>query len=338
MVVSSTVVPAASATTAVSPMATKARATRTPLEATTTARRATATPTLQPVRPTPTPRSVRATATATLRPRATPQPTATPKPKGPSLHPGFGDVPWKAGEYSVWSITGSNLHGTAFQLYTIAGHQWIDASGLQQVQTTPALTYTLQPAHATSTLFSSRLAFDVNTYKLRRYDAIQDAPASVLHATLFGPSLDYTSYQSWAPVGCSATHTKVSINTLASGMMQDLVRTTQLLGTQHGVYSTFDPYDGHPALNAVGTYAVLGHEVLNTILGRVATTQVHFAEGGSPPVDVWYTADAAHVVVKWGQRGVFGAVLTRYERSSTRATLPLPSPRLKLGGKNVPCA
>ncbi len=284
---------------------------------------------------TPTPRP---TATFIPRATATARPIAPPRPKGPSPHPGFGETPWQNGEYSVWSIVGGALHGTAYQLYTIAGHQWIDQSGLQQVQTTPPLTYSLQVPKATATLFSSRLAFDVNTYKLRRYDAIEDAPASALHATLFGPSLDYTSYQSWAPVGCSATHTKVSVNTVASGMMQDLVRTTSLSGAQHAVYNTFDPYDGHPAVNAGGTYTLVGREVLNTILGRVPTVMVHFLEGGSPPVDVWYTADAAHIVVKWGQRGVFGAVLTHYERSSTRTILPLARPRPSLGLKNAACA
>lgn len=278
------------------------------------------------------------TVTPTLSARA--GRTVAPRPT-PDPHPGYGAVPWRAGEYSVWTISGHDIvRGTAYQLFTLAGHQWIDSSAYTVVQ---------QPQFAisTTTTSASRTAFDVNTYLLRRYDDVSlrqpnnpddklDAPlGSVLHATLFGPHLDYTSYQSYGHAGCIVARGRTApANTVAYGMMSDLLRTI----TPHptGTYPVLDPYGPHPT--ATASYTVLGRETVATIFGKVVTIHVRFHEGTQPPLEMWYTATPAHVVVKWGIRGQFGAVLTHYERSSVRTALPVPLPQVPLPHKSLACA
>lgn len=255
-----------------------------------------------------------------------PSPTVTPNP-----HAGFGPVPWANGEYSVWSLSGRNVRGTAWQLLTHSGHQWIDLSA------------TRETAYGRLSTFTSRLAFDANTYLLRRYDGVQDAPASVLRATLFGPKLAYTSYTSWARAGCAAARRAVPPKTLISGLMPDLLRAAPLLGQQTapallkqpGMYLLFDPYGKRPLTTA--TYTVLRHETLSTILGRVATLRVRFREGSQPALDLWYTTTPAHIVVKWGMPDIFGATLTHYEPASARLTLPVAPLILKLPARDAAC-
>jgi len=311
--------PASIAVTATRTVVGRATATRTP----------TSTATPRP-RPTPTQRAT-PTPRPTPRPRPTPTATATPRPTAtpaPHLHPGYGAVPWSAGEYYVWQVNGRNVQGTAWQLFTRAGHQWADNSALQETTSDNGVT-------STST-FVSRLAFDVNTYLLRRYDALEDAPASILHATLFGPHLDYTSYQSWASVGCTAVHRLVPIRSMASGMMADLLRTTQLLAPQRSTYGVINPYG--TVTVAPAYYVVVGRERLPTVLGNVPTVHVRLVEIPSPPLDVWYTDNRAHIVVKFGTRGVYGAVLQHYEPRSARTSLPVAPPRPSLAHQYAGCA
>ncbi len=232
------------------------------------------------------------------------------------------------GEYYVWQVNGRNVQGTAWQLFTHAGHQWADNSALRETTSDNGVTSTRT--------FVSRLAFDVNTYLLRRYDAVEDAPASILHATLFGPHLDYTSYQSWAPTGCTAAHRLVPVSAMASGMLEDLLRTTRLLAPQRSTYGVINPY-GTPAI-ALAYYFVVGRERLPTVLGNVPTVHVRFVETPSPPLDVWYTDNTAHIVVKFGTRGVYGAVLQHYEPRSARVSLPVALPRPPLAHQYVGCA
>lgn len=255
-----------------------------------------------------------------------PAPTATPNP-----HPGFGPVLWANGEYSVWSIAGRNLRGTAWQLLTRSGHEWIDLSA------------TRESAYGLPSTFTSRLAFDANTYLPRRYDGVEDAPASALRATLFGPNLAYSLYASWRRAGCVVARRAVPPKTMVVGLMPDLLRTASLLGPraapgllkQPGRYLLFDPYGKR--LLTTATYTVLHHETLATILGRVATLHVRFHEGAQPPLDLWYTTTPAHIVVKWGLPGVFGATLTHYEASSARLTLPVAPLTLKLPAREAAC-
>lgn len=281
------------------------------------------TPTVTATRtPTTTPR---ATVTATRTPVATrtPLPTATPR-RGPSQHPGFGDVPWKPGEFYAWTLNGHNIGGTAWQLMTRSGDEWQDTSGLRQID------------NGVFSSYSSRTAFDATTYRLRGYDSRQDKPATVLHATLAGSQLDYTSYQSWGHKGCSAFKRTVPANAVVPGMMADLIRTTRILGRQRASYPVFDPYG--PLYIGKGSYSVVGHETLSTVLGKIPTVRVRFVEPSQPPLDVWYSTSPQHIVLKWATPGVFQAVLTHYEGHSTRVTLPAPPVQVKLSGKNAACA
>jgi len=267
----------------------------------------------------------RPTSVGAPRPTATPAYAPRPTPT-PDLHPGFGAVPWTTGEYSVWTIDGLHIHGTAYGLLTRLGHQWIDSSATQE------------QAYGLPSAFASRLAFDVNTYRLRRYDGVEDTPASVLHATLFGPHLDYTSYQSWGRAGCTVAKGGLApVTTAAYGMMADLLRAKikTLRDGARGAYTVFDPYGARPTASA--SYTVQGHEILATTLGTFNTAHVRFLEGAQPPLDVWYRTGDTHPIVKFGQRGVYGATLTHYEAHSARVALPVLSPVLKLTGKNTPC-
>ena len=290
------------------------------------------------------------TITATAAPRLTPTRTATPHPTAPRAtpnpHPGFGAVPWARGEYYEWTIAGRDItRGTAYQLFTRSGHQWIDTSAYSMTQ---QQRYALLPSITT---FASRTAFDTNTYLLRRYDAVglrqsndPDAvPASsVLRATLFGPHLDYTSYQSWGPVsgvprqGCTVAKGLLAPpKTAAYGMMQDLLRTIAPDATAPVTYTVLDPYGKRPT--ATASYRILGHETLATILGKVATVHVRFLEGAQAPLDVWYTTGQGRIVVKWGEPGAFGATLSRYQQSSARTALSIASPKVTLLAKNLAC-
>jgi len=301
----------------------------------------TATPTITATA-TPTP-----TRTATPRPTrtATPRPTVAPR-ATPNPHPGFGAVPWAQGEYYEWNIAGRDItRGTAYQLFTRSGHQWIDTSAYTMTQ---QQRYALLPSITT---FASRTAFDTNTYLLRRYDAVglrqsndPDAvPAgSVLRATLFGPHLDYTSYQSWGPLsgsprqGCTVAKGLLApARTAAYGMMQDLLRTIAPDATGPVTYTVIDPYGKRPT--ATASYRILGHETLTTILGKAATVHVRFLEGAQAPLDVWYTTGRGHIVVKWGVPGAFGATLSHYEQSSARTALSVAPPKVTLPAKNLAC-
>jgi len=308
-------------------------------------------------RATPSPRVTAATRTATAATRtataatrtATPRPTATARsvvtPRAtPNPHPGFGDAPWAPGEYYVWTIAGRDIvSGTAYQLFTRSGHQWIDSSAYTLVE---QRRYALLPSVTT---FTGRTAFDTNTYKLRRYDAVgalrSDDPdttpvGSVLRATLFGPHLDYTSYQTWSRpghAGCTiAKGRRAPETTTAYGMMADLLRTITPRATGPATYTVFDPYSREPA--APASYLVLGHDTLSTILGKVATVHVRFREGSQAPLDIWYATTPGHVVVKWGVPGRFGATLARYEKSSARVALPVSPPTVALPTGSAACA
>lgn len=278
----------------------------------------TATPALTATVPATTPTPL---ATRTPRPLTTPLPTPTLSPG--LLHPGFGAVPWANGEYSVWTLSGRYVHGTAWQLLTRSGHQWIDFSA------------TRETAYGQASTFTSRLAFDVNTYLLRRYDGVEDAPASALRATLFGPALNYTSYKAWGQARCVVSRATVPPTTAAFGLLPDLLRATPLRGKQSGAYPLFDPYGR--SLVTTGRYTTLHHDVLSTILGRVNTLRVEFHEGSQPTLDVWYATTPAHTVVKWGMPGIFGATLTHYEAQSTRTALPIPPVTLKLPARDAAC-
>ena len=279
--------------------------------------------------------SFSATVTATApvaTPTRTPLTTPLPSPTAtPNTHPGFGGIPWANGEYSVWSIAGRAVHGTAWQLLAHSGHEWIDLSATREI------------AYGTPSTFTSRLAFDANTYLLRRYDGVEDAPASALRATLFGPNLAYTLYASWRHAGCVVARRAVPPKTLIVGLMPDLLRAAPLLAPraapsllkQPGRYLLFDPYGKR--LLTTATYTVLRHETLSTILGRVSTLHVRFREGSQPALDLWYTTTPGHIVVKWGLPGIFGATLSHYEPSSARLTLPVTPLRLKLPAREAAC-
>lgn len=307
------------------------------------------------VQATPSPRATAtATATATFTararattptppPTATSRPTATPRPT-PNLHPGYGSVPWARGEYYVWTITGRDIvNGTAYQLFTRSGHQWIDSSAYTLME---QRRYALLPS---ATIFTGRTAFDANTYKLRRYDGVgalrSDDPdttgvSSVLRATLFGPHLDYTSYQSWrhpGRAGCTVVRgRRAPENTMAYGMMADLLRTITPRATGPVGYTIFDPYSREPAVAA--SYLVLGRETLSTILGKIPTTHVRFREGSQASLDLWYATSLGHIVVKWGLPGRFGATLAHYEKSSDRTSPPVSPPAVALPKGSVACA
>jgi len=281
--------------------------------------------------------------TPTPPPTATSRPTATPRPT-PNLHPGYGSVPWARGEYYVWTITGRDIvNGTAYQLFTRSGHQWIDSSAYTLME---QRRYALLPS---ATIFTGRTAFDANTYKLRRYDGVgalrSDDPdttgvSSVLRATLFGPHLDYTSYQSWrhpGRAGCTvARGRRAPENTMAYGMMADLLRTITPRATGPVGYTIFDPYSREPAVAA--SYLVLGRETLSTILGKIPTTHVRFREGSQASLDLWYATSPGHIVVKWGLPGRFGATLAHYEKSSDRTSPPVSPPAVALPKGSVACA
>lgn len=289
--------------------------------------------------------TITATASPTPTRTATPRPTVAPR-ATPNPHPGFGAVPWAQGEYYEWKIAGRDItRGTAYQLFTRSGHQWIDTSAYTMTQ---QQRYALLPSMTT---FASRTAFDTNTYLLRRYDAVglrqsndPDAvPAgSVLRATLFGPHLDYTSYQSWGPAsgvprqGCTVAKGLLAPpRTAAYGMMQDLLRTIAPDATRPVTYTVIDPYGKRPM--ATASYRILGHETLTTILGKAATVHVRFLEGAQAPLDVWYTTGQGRIVVKWGVPGAFGATLSHYEQSSARTALSVAPPKVTLPAKNLAC-
>lgn len=265
-----------------------------------------------------------ATATPTVTPTATitPTPTATATPTV-NPHPGYGRVPWASGEYEVWTIAGPHVHGTAWQLLTQSGRQWIDQSALHE------------RLNGTLTTFTSRLAFDANTYRLRRYDGIEDVPASVLHATLLGTRLDYSSYLAWKSGGCAVVKKAAPANTLAYGMMADLVRATPLRGKQSGFYPLFDPYGTR--LTVVASYSIVGRETLKTILGKQSAVHVRFYEGTQPPLDVWYGTSGGRLALQFGTHGVFTATLTHVEARSKRSSLPVPAIKLALKGKSAAC-
>jgi len=293
------------------------------------------------------------TATPTITATASPTPTRTATPRAtvaaratPNPHPGFGSVPWAQGEYYEWTIAGRDItRGTAYQLFTRSGHQWIDTSAYTLTQ---QQRYALLPSVTT---FASRTAFDTNTYALRRYDAVglrqsndPDAvPAgSVLRATLFGPHLDYTSYQSWGPAsgvprqGCTVAKGLLAPSkTVAYGMMQDLLRTIAPDAMGPVTYTVLDPYGKRPA--AAASYRILGHETLTTILGKVATVHMRFLEGAQPALDVWYTTGRGRLVVKWGVPGSFGATLSHYEKSGARTALSVLPPKVTLPAKSLAC-
>lgn len=258
------------------------------------------------------------TAVPTRTPTRTPIPTRTPNP-----HPGLGAAPWSAGEYYVWTLKGPHVSGTAWQLITHQGHEWVDQSALQE------------RAYGTLTTFASRLSFDANSYRLRRYDGVEDAPASVLRVTLAGQRLSYTSYQGWGRRGCTAAGRIVPANTLAYGMMADLLRTTALRKGQGGPYAVFDPYGSRPI--ATASYVVTATQTLSTSIGRIAAVGVYFWEGAQPPLDIWYSAAGAHTVVQWSTPGVVTATLTHYEASSARKILPVAVPTVKLTGRDAAC-
>ena len=310
---------------------------------------ATATVTTTPVvTGTPTLTATAATVAPPPTRAATPRPTAAPR-ATPNPHPGFGAVPWAQGEYYEWAIAGRDItRGTAYQLFTRSGHQWIDTSAYTLTQ---QQRYALLPSVTT---FASRTAFDTNTYLLRRYDAVglrqsndPDAvPAgSGLRATLFGPHLDYTSYQSWEPAsptsgfprqGCTVAKGLLAPpKTAAYGMMQDLLRTIAPDATGPVSYTVIDPYGARPT--ATASYRILGHETLATILGKVATVHVRFLEGAQPALDVWYTTGPGRLVVKWGVPGAFGATLSHYEKSSARTALSVSPPKVTLPAKSLAC-
>jgi len=295
-------------------------------------------------------RTARATATRTATPhptaRPTARPTATPR-ATPNPHPGFGAAAWTQGEYYAWTISGRDIvSGTAYQLYTRSGHQWVDSAAYTLVEQQK---YALMPS---ATTFASRIAFDVNTYRLRRYDGVglrqsndpdDSGAASVLRATLFGPHLDYTSYQTWGPAsgaahrGCTVTKGLMApASTVAYGMMQDLLRTISPDATRPVTYTVLDPYGARPT--ATASYRIQGHDTLSTVLGTVATVHVRFLEGAQPPLDVWYTTGRGHVVVKWGMPGAFGATLAHYEKSGARTTLPVGAPKVALPANSMACA
>jgi hypothetical protein len=265
-----------------------------------------------------------ATVTPTITPTATATPSPTPSPT-PTVnpHPGFGRVPWANGEYYVWRISGSHVHGTAWQLITLSGHQWIDQSAQSE------------RLYGAPTTFTSRLAFDVNTYRLRRYDGIENAPTSVLHATLFGTHLDYTAYLPWKQSRCLVVKKSAPANTMAYGMMADLLRATPLRAKQSNFYPLFDPYGAR--LTVVASYSVVGRETLKTILGKQQAVHVRFLEGTQPPLDVWYGTSSPHLVLQYGQRGAFTATLTHVEMHSSRSALPVAPVKLVLKGKNAAC-
>lgn len=223
----------------------------------------------------------------------------------------------------MWSISGPHVRGTAWQLLTRIGHQWIDQSAQrEQFYGTPAT-------------FTSRLAFDVNTYRLRRYDGTEDAPSSVLHATLFGTHLDYTAYLPWKHSGCLVAKKSAPVNTMAYGMMADLLRATPLRMKQSGFYPLFNPYGAR--LTVMASYSIVGRETLKTILGKQQAIHVRFLEGAQPPLDVWYGAGGAHLVLQYGQPGSFTATLTHVEAHSSRTALPVAAVKLVLKGKNAAC-
>lgn len=270
--------------------------------------------------------TVRATAKAgpTGTARTRPIATATPRPRPtPNPHPGLGTVPWANGEYYVWTLSGPGLQGTAWQLLTRVGHEWIDQSALRQ-----------SSRGATST-FSSRLAFDATTYRLHGYDGLQDAPASVLHAVLSGTHLDYTSYLSGHRPSCTVASRVVAPTTASYGLMADLVRTTTLRDGQGIAYALFDPYGTRPLTTA--SYRVIAHQPLSTVLGAVLAVRVRFQEGAQPPLDVWYSANAAHIVLRWSRPGLLTATLAQYVPTSTRLIVPVAPPSLHLAGRNAAC-
>lgn len=292
--------------------------TATPVTATVTV---TATPSVTASVGTATP-SVTPAITATATPSATPSPSPTSTPT-PNPHPGFGRLPWAGGEYAVWTVSGPHIRGTAWQLLTQSGHQWIDQSAQRE------------RFYGTLTTFTSRLAFDAGTYRLRRYDGVQDTPRSVLHATLFGTHLDYSSYLAWKKGACVVVKKSAPTGTAAYGMMADLLRATPLRPKQSGFYPLFDPYGAR--LTVVASYSVVGRETLKTILGKQQAIRVRFLEGAQPPLDVWYSTGGAHTVLQFAQSGVFTATLSHVEAHSTRTSLPIAPVKVTLTGKSAPC-
>jgi hypothetical protein len=229
--------------------------------------------------------------------------------------------------------------GTAWQLLTHSGHEWVDSSAL-----------TVRSYDVTST-FTSRLSFDANSYGLRRYDGVQDVPASVLRATLSGQRLASTLYDAWDGKGCRVGAQAAPPGTMAYGQMADLMRASALRPGRSGSYPLFDPFGSRPLANA--TYAVSSSQSLpvtasgipattasrtaSTSAAGVAAIPVLFREGAQPPLVVWYEMAAPHAVLRWSIPGVLTAALAHYEAGSKRTALPVAVPVVRLSGTATAC-
>ncbi len=275
-----------------------------------------------------------ASATAARRARATPTPSPTPNP-----HPGFGAVPWSTGEYHQWQVTGPNVTGTAWQLLTHSGHEWVDFSAL------------VERSYGVTSTFTSRLSFDANSYRLRRYDGVQDVPASVLRATLSGQRLASTLYASWSGKGCTTGTRPAPPGTMAYGQMADVMRASVLRPGQSGSYLLFDPFGSRPlvratyaispsqtlAINRSAMPAAVASQTASASTAGVAAIPVLFREGAQPPLVVWYAVAAPHAVLQWTIPGVLTATLTHYEAGGTRTALPVAVPVIPLKGTEAAC-